>query len=101
MSWGEKGEPSGLWGPLAVGMVLGFGLHYALRRVGEKDLSTGVWQRPEGGAKLPFCFNRDVRDGFVGAIGGSPLIYLRSLSEETGCHIFVSKDGRLGGGTGH
>lgn len=39
---------------------------------------------------LPFNFTSNVRDGFSGAIGDSPLIYLRSLSEETGCHIFVS-----------
>ena len=29
----------------------------------------------------------DVRDGFVGAIGNTPLIRLRKLSEETGCEI--------------
>jgi len=39
-------------------------------------------------ADLPFTFNHHIRDGFCGAIGGSPLIYLRSVSEETGCHIF-------------
>ena len=37
---------------------------------------------------LPFRFTSGVRDGFCGAIGNSPLIYIRSLSEETGCHIF-------------
>ena len=29
----------------------------------------------------------DVRDGFVGAIGNTPLIRLRKVSEETGCEI--------------
>ncbi|MEQ8370237.1 MAG: cysteine synthase A, partial [Alphaproteobacteria bacterium] len=29
----------------------------------------------------------DIRDGFVGAIGNTPLIRLRSLSDETGCEI--------------
>ena len=29
----------------------------------------------------------DIRDGFVGAIGNTPLIRLRHLSEETGCEI--------------
>ena len=29
----------------------------------------------------------DVRDGFVGAIGNTPLIRLRRLSEQTGCEI--------------
>ena len=29
----------------------------------------------------------DIRDGFVGAIGNTPLIRLRRLSEETGCEI--------------
>ena len=38
-----------------------------------------------------FQFTSKVCDGIPGAIGNSPLIYLRSLSEETGCHIFVPK----------
>ena len=29
----------------------------------------------------------DIRDGFVGAVGNTPLIRLRHLSEETGCEI--------------
>ncbi len=29
----------------------------------------------------------DVRDGFVGAIGNTPLIRLHRLSERTGCEI--------------
>jgi cysteine synthase A len=29
----------------------------------------------------------DVRDGFVGTIGNTPLIRLKRLSEETGCEI--------------
>jgi cysteine synthase len=29
-----------------------------------------------------------VSDGFVGAIGNTPLIRLRHLSDETGCEIF-------------
>jgi cysteine synthase A len=30
----------------------------------------------------------DVRDGFVGAVGGTPLLKLRKASEETGCEIY-------------
>jgi len=37
---------------------------------------------------LPFEFTSNIRDGFIGTIGNTPIIYLRSLSEETGCHIF-------------
>jgi cysteine synthase A len=29
----------------------------------------------------------DIRDGFIGAIGNTPLIRLRKISEETGCNI--------------
>ena len=29
----------------------------------------------------------DIRDGFIGAIGNTPLIKLRRASEETGCTI--------------
>ena len=29
----------------------------------------------------------DIRDGFVGAVGNTPLIKLRRASEETGCTI--------------
>ncbi|RMF12471.1 MAG: pyridoxal-phosphate dependent enzyme, partial [Alphaproteobacteria bacterium] len=29
----------------------------------------------------------DVKDGFIGTIGNTPLIRLRKISEETGCNI--------------
>lgn len=29
----------------------------------------------------------DIRDGFCGAVGNTPLIRLKKLSEETGCEV--------------
>ncbi|KAJ7544987.1 hypothetical protein O6H91_09G101800 [Diphasiastrum complanatum] len=34
------------------------------------------------------CVNNGVKDGVIGAIGNTPLIRIRSLSEATGCEIF-------------
>ena len=34
----------------------------------------------------------DVRDGFAGSVGNTPLIRLRKLSEETGCEVRTRTD---------
>jgi len=72
--------------PLGVGFAAGWGIHYLL-----KEQKTNKPQEIDSSSALPFEFTDHVRDGFTGAIGGSPLIYLRSLSEETGRHIFVCR----------
>src|SRR3546814_6776667 len=41
----------------------------------------------------------DVSDGFVGAIGNTPLIRLRKLSEETGCEILGKAEFQNPGGS--
>ena len=41
----------------------------------------------------------DVCDGFVGAIGNTPLIRLRKLSEETGCEMLAKLEGHNPGGS--
>src|SRR3546814_6949088 len=41
----------------------------------------------------------DVCDGFVGAIGNTPLIRLRKLSEETGCDILGKAEFQNRGGS--
>lgn len=35
----------------------------------------------------PHVINRDIRYGLAGAVGNTPLIKLRKLSEETGCEV--------------
>ena len=71
----------GLVGASALG-VIGRIIYYYIRSQEYKLL-----YKPD--PTLPFNFSRSVRDGFCGSIGDSPMIYLRSISEETGCHIFV------------
>ncbi|KAF9263432.1 cysteine synthase [Marasmius fiardii PR-910] len=45
------------------------------------------------------AFTTSAVDGFVGALGNTPLIYLRGLSEKTGCHIYGKAEFQNPGGS--
>src|SRR3546814_17024184 len=80
---------------------MGFGRDQPLNPFGP-----GGYSRP---ARAPSLFwNRrfikeeeemDVSDGFVGAIGNTPLIRLRKMSEETGCEILGTAEFQNPGGS--
>ena len=40
----------------------------------------------------------EIRDGFIGTIGNTPLIRLRRASEETGCEILAKAESLNPGG---
>ncbi|EGO00073.1 hypothetical protein SERLA73DRAFT_180481 [Serpula lacrymans var. lacrymans S7.3] len=46
-----------------------------------------------------YTTNRIAVDGFTGSVGNTPLIYLKSLSEQTGCKIFGKAEFQNPGGS--
>ncbi|XP_071484769.1 uncharacterized protein [Diadema antillarum] len=67
----------------------------AMQRISRELL--GACQQHHG--RLLRCLSNDVRMGFVGMVGRTPLIRLNKVSEETGCDIMVKAEFANGGGS--
>nr|XP_054758925.1 uncharacterized protein LOC129264976 [Lytechinus pictus] len=67
-----------------------------LRKIGQKILST-YCKRDQ--SILQRLLSNDVRMGFVGMVGKTPLIRLNKVSQETGCDIVVKAEFANGGGS--
>ncbi|XP_041469411.1 cysteine synthase 1-like [Lytechinus variegatus] len=67
-----------------------------LRKIGQKILST-YCKRDQ--SILQRLLSNDIRMGFVGMVGKTPLIRLNKVSQETGCDIVVKAEFANGGGS--
>lgn len=45
------------------------------------------------------CFQTNIRNGFIGMVGNTPMVRLDNVSKETGCNILAKVEFANGGGS--